>query len=135
MKPNQYHLFGASVTGILLIILGLILFGCTEEPVQPLTDGIRCVSQSDTIEQNYTVTIVFGTTVQSNGLLDPDTSIIVTEFGQLPREIELPGLTGTCQLIATDEVGDFVPCRFCIIKDGTLIKDVCCNGCTLVFEL
>jgi hypothetical protein len=27
MKPNQYHLFTIAVTGMLLIILGLIIFG------------------------------------------------------------------------------------------------------------
>lgn len=32
MKPNQYHLFTIAVTGMLLIILGLILFGCTDDP-------------------------------------------------------------------------------------------------------
>jgi len=33
MKPNQYHLFTIAVTGMLLIILVLILLGCTDNGV------------------------------------------------------------------------------------------------------
>lgn len=119
---------------ICLIALAATIFSCSEEPVQSLSDGIWCVSQSDTLETEYTVTIVFGDSVQSNGLVYPVESIEYVEFGQLPREIELPDQTGLCQLIATQN-GQFVPCRFFIIKDGQCVKDVCCNGCTLAFEL
>jgi len=48
MKPNQYHLFISAVTGMLLIILGLILFGCSEEP-EPDPIGLRLYCVQDSI--------------------------------------------------------------------------------------
>lgn len=131
MKPNQYHLFLIAVTGMLLIILGLILFGCTDEPgPQPTGLKLHCVQDEIIPGQTCYFQASFGDTLNGQELSDVDTTFIVGATGKSPRDIECQIKDKYCKLYCfyIDCSYHFIPCRFFITKDGVCLLDKCTNG-------
>ena len=138
MKINHYHFFGTAFVGILIIILALLLFGCTEEP-DPIQSGyeFNVVGKTD-IPDTATATMIvcasdtFGSDLY---LTLPDTICIETSYGELRVfgvyfDIEKNRLKGKYVQIHTyymDDSKHFTPCRIFINKDGTNIVETC--GC------
>lgn len=139
MKPNPYHFFAAATTGAILIVIGLILFGCTTEPDQ-IQSGyeFNVIGKTD-IPDTATATMIvcaadtFGADLY---LTRPDTICIETSYGELRVfgvyfDIEKNRLKGKYVQVHTyymDESKQFIPCRIFINKDGVNIAETCGSG-------
>ena len=128
---NNYKIFAIAVTGMLLIIIVLVLFGCATEPEpQPTGVKLHCVQDHMQPGQICYFQAIFGDTVIDNHVIDADTTLIVGATGTAPRDIDCQIKCKYCQLYCfyIDCSYHFLPCCFYINVDGVNVYESCTNG-------
>jgi len=138
MKNNElaYKLFAAALIGMLLI---LALCSCTDEP-EPTPTGIKfhAKTKADTLATTYYFQVSCGDSVQPNGILIADTTFIVGQYGELPRDIEIlecPYKYAQMYAFYQSCGNHFIPCCMFANHNGTNIYESCTSGVSRAFEL
>ena len=130
-KLNSYHIFGAALTGMALIVIALLMTSCTEpdEPT-PAIVSLHCLQDSIMPGQTCYFQASFGDTLNGETLVDVDTTFIIAATGKAPRDLKCDISGKYCKLFCyyIDGGYRFLPCRFTITKGGVCLLDKCTNG-------
>ena len=122
---NSYHLFAASIIGMIACIIA-----CTQPEPQPTGVKLHCVQDQVHPGQTCYFQATFGDTVIDNRIIDADTTLIVGATGSAPRDIDCTIKGKYCQLYCfyMDCSYHFLPCCFYINVDGVNVYESCTNG-------
>lgn len=141
-KLNSYHIFGAAFAGLLLIILALMLFGCTEEEPDPTRAGydfFAVVKYPDkiclTCETSFVV-LAADTFDENGALVRPQFVCSLTEIGEIKSglryvDTDYLSLKGKYIQLRTYQVGTphyFVQCEIFVSHNGINIYHTCSGG-------
>ena len=129
-KLNSYHIFGAAVSGVILLIL--FLTSCVKDEVQPVSTSLEmyCLQDSLIPGQICYFNASFGDTLNGEALVDVDTTFIIAATGKAPRDLKCDISGKYCKLFCYYIDGGYrlLPCRFTITKGGVCLLDKCTNG-------
>ena len=139
---NQYHFFGAAFAGLLLIILAMMLFGCTKEEPEPTRSGydfFAVVKYPDkiclTCETSFVV-LAADTFDEHGELIRPQFVCSLIEIGEIKSglryvDTDYLSLKGKYIQLRTYQMGTphyFVQCEIFVNHNGINIYHTCSGG-------